>query len=87
MPQTKGTPTAITTIKAYIDNGQQIPVKLKDDLLFGALLDIYEVQAYLRKEIEEMKPWVSLWKWCASVLGAAILLLMLSILTHTFKFP
>ena len=84
---TNGTPTAITVIKQYIDNGQQIPVKLKDDLLFGALLNIYEIQSCLRRDIELMKPWVSLWKWVAGMIGASVLLLLVSMLTHTFTWP
>jgi hypothetical protein len=87
MTPTKGSPTAITIIKQFIDNGQRIPDKLRDDLLFGALLNIYEIQSCQRKDINEMKPWVLLWKWCAGILGAAVLLLLLSMLTHSFKFP
>jgi hypothetical protein len=87
MTPSNGTPTAISVIKEFIENGQQIPIKLKDDLLFGALLNIYDIQACQRKDIDAMKPWVSLLRWGLGVIGAAVLLLLLSMLTHTFTWP
>jgi hypothetical protein len=80
-------PTAILAIKQFLSNGEKIPVKLKDELLFGALLNIYDIQAVHRRDIDRMKPWVGLFKWCVTVLGAAILLLLLSMVTHTFTWP
>jgi hypothetical protein len=82
-----GSPTAISIIKQYIESGQKIPAKLKDELLFGALLNIYKVQASLRRDVDHMKPWINLVQWAAGALGLAILLLLWSMLTHTFTWP
>jgi hypothetical protein len=78
---------SISVIKQYLEQGKKIPIGLKDDLLFGALLNIYEVQERQGRSISGMRPWVGLVRWGATILGAAIILLLLSMLTHTFTWP
>ena len=87
MPPPNGSSSAICIIKSYLASGEKIPARLKDELLFGALSNIYDVQASLRKDVDSMKPWIALIRWGSGIFGAAIILLLLSMLTHTFKWP
>jgi hypothetical protein len=42
-----GNLTAIATIRQYLYDGAKVPVKLKDDLLFGAIVNIFDAQKTL----------------------------------------
>lgn len=79
--------SSIEIIRAYIGAGKKIPVDLKDDLLFGTLVDLFDGQREIRKIVRAMQPWVSIFKWILLTVGPLVVILLFSMFTHTFKWP
>lgn len=79
--------SVIDIIRDFVTRGEKIPAKLRDELLFGALVELFDITKSQGKEIRRHRPWVLLVKWTALTLGSAILLLLFAMLTHTFSWP
>jgi len=65
------------------DERVTIPQKVYNRLMLSAIVEIYDT-------VKPMRKWGStIWlvQWVGGVLGAAILLILLSMLTHTFVWP
>ena len=86
MPDENHEPS-IEIIRIYIAAGKKIPVDLKDDLLFGTLVDLYDGQREIRRIVRNMQPWVSIFKWILLTVGPLVVILLFSIFTHTFTWP
>lgn len=74
-------------IKEYLSDGKKVPVALKDSLLFGALVQLYDIAEMNRRSINGIKPWVDLFKWSAITIGPLIIVMLFGMLTHTFTWP
>jgi hypothetical protein len=78
---------AIEIIRQYVTRGEKVPAKLRDELLFGALVELFDIAQSQGREIRHHRPWVMLVKWTALTLGSAILLFLFGVLTHTITLP
>ena len=60
-----------------------IPQKVYNRLMLSAIVELYDT-------VKPMASWgltIAIIRWVGGILGAAILLLLLSMLTHSFVFP
>lgn len=84
------TKSAFTIIGEYLDKGKKIPDDLRDELLFGALVELFKGQRKTTKDIDDMQPWVSALKWFLLIVGPALILgagaFVWLLITHQFKF-
>jgi hypothetical protein len=65
------------------DEGVVIPQKVYNRLMLSALVELYDT-------VKPMSAWgttIAAVRWVGGILGAAILLLVLSMVTHTFVWP
>jgi hypothetical protein len=79
--------TSIDIVRVYIAAGKKVPEDLKDDLLFGSLVALYDGVRQVRQEVRKMQPWVSIFKWILITVGPLVVFLLFGMLTHTFTWP
>lgn len=77
----------IEVVREYVKDGKKIPATLRDLLLFGALVELYDKTADQGTEIKKMKPWVEAGKWILLTVAPLVLILLFSMLTHQFSWP
>jgi hypothetical protein len=81
---------AFKTIIDYQEKGKKIPVGLRDDLMFGALVALFREQKRIRVVLGTIKPWSDAFKWFVLIVGPTILVGALAfiwaLITHQFHF-
>ena len=77
----------IDILRDYVKSGEKVPAKLRDELLFGALVELFDIAKRQGEAIKEIRPWISGFKWGVLLLGSAVLLLLFGMLTHTIAWP
>jgi hypothetical protein len=77
----------IEIVRKFIATGQNVPEALKDELLFGSLVDLYDGQKVIRENVRSLKPWVNIFKWMLLIVGPLVAGLLFGMVTHTFTWP
>lgn len=84
------TATAFDIIEKYREDGKSIPEDFKDDLLFGALVELMKTQKDILDWQKKWQPWIAAWKWAVLLIGPAGVLggfaTIWALLTHQFKY-
>lgn len=80
----------IEEIRRLIEGENKIPATVRDRLMLAALADIYDRMEGIDKlklSVEKMEPWIAGIKWLSLIVGALIVVLVWSMVTHTFAWP